>query len=107
MGGVNERWSFFTEIVMAMISGTFRDILEENADEILGVSFHLYKKSWKIEIWNKNGKSKGIRRIDLALRELLNVENREAFSIKYCTHDGVRTETWMSTKDTSYMEDQK
>ncbi|CAD7961760.1 unnamed protein product [Amoebophrya sp. A25] len=96
--GVGERFNFFTDICLAMVGGTFRQLLDEN-DEILGASFHVYKKMWKIEIWNKKGASNSVRKLDLALRDLLQVTGRDAFSIKYSSHDGKRTETWLGVND--------
>eukprot|EP00392_Amoebophrya_sp_AT5.2_P006379 g6391.t1 len=97
--GAQERMKFFTEMALAMIGGHFGKEVEAEGDEILGVSFHLYKKAWKIEMWNKNGAADTVRAVDLKLRQILQVGDRDAFSIKYASHDGKRTETYIGTQE--------
>ncbi|CAD7949167.1 unnamed protein product [Amoebophrya sp. A120] len=100
-----DRFPAFTELCLAFIGGLFRDILEEADDEILGVTFSLFKKAWKVEMWNKNGSSTAIREIDLRIRNILDVQSRDAFSIKYSSHDGSRTETWITVSDSCPQEE--
>jgi len=88
--GAQERLKFFTEMALAMIGGHFREATEPEGDEMPGISFYLYKKAWKIEMRNKNAPAYSVRAVDLKLREILQVEDRDAFSIKYQSHDGKR-----------------
>jgi len=96
----SEFFPFYTELVLACISGLFQQHLEAHEameqkegkevtpDEILGVQLKRGKKSWGIDVWNKEAQRGNVRTIDLYIRSLLRVEERQNFSIEYKSHSG-------------------
>jgi len=92
---------------LALVGGIFQQALDKCTeelgapkDEILGVQLKRGRKFWGIDLWNSTANVTNVRMIDLVIREVLKVTERQEFMIEYKSHDA---ETVTSVPHTNYV----